>query len=141
MVPAWLILAQALPVSPNPAETAEGISKHGLYWVVGVLCSVVVSLFGYILLGHQARMADRDAKDKRLDAMQERHGSEFKALLRESNAFVQETGKSLWVLQQAVQELRGEVKALALPKGSRAGRGHPLGPEPPSQTYPKPEGP
>jgi hypothetical protein len=125
-----LLLAQvAVPVGPSPAETAEGISKLGLYYVIGVLCAVVVALFGYVVLSHHNRMSDRDARDKRLDALQERHGGELKTLLRESSAFVQETGKALYVLQQAVQELRAEVKALR-PRG----RGAPaLGPEPTSQ--------
>lgn len=129
-----LLLAQ-VPSGPGPLETAEGLSKLGLYWVVGVLCTVVVALFGYILLGHQARMADRDARDKRLDAiserhaaMSERHATQLEALALDMRNVVVENGRQLFTLARYIEESRPASRK----------RPPALGPESPSQVRPEP---
>lgn len=124
----WLLLAQTMPVPPTPQETAEGISKYGLHWVIGVLCTVVVALFGYVLWNHHARMADRDAKDKRLDGLYERHQAKLDALARDLMATVDRYRESHFALVRAIEE--------ALPK--RGGKVPKLPREPSSQVHPPP---
>jgi hypothetical protein len=105
----------ALLASLDVAEgVASGLSKQGLYYVIGVLSLVVAALFWKLLAVQQQRVEDRDKFQERLEA-----------LAKEMNAVVSENGKAFWTVQRELMRLE--------PKRSRAPQ---LGPEPPSQVKP-----
>lgn len=73
---------------------ASGISKQGLYYVIGVLCVVVGFLFRKLI-------ADKDATQAKLEA-----------LAREGSATVAENGKQTLLHTHMLTELRAEVAEL-----------------------------
>jgi hypothetical protein len=104
-----------LLASLDVAESVGGgISKLGLYYIIGLLCVVVGALFWKLLAVQQQRIEDRDKFQERLEA-----------LAKEMNAVVSENGKAFWTVQRELMRLE--------PKRSRPPQ---LGPEPPSQVKP-----
>lgn len=80
-----------LPVSPS--DIGGGLSKQGLYYVVGVLCVVIAWLTYKLLDVQQSRITDRDKFQERLEA-----------LAREGHAVVAENGKSFWAVQRELMQ-------------------------------------
>jgi hypothetical protein len=92
-----------LPV-PSPSEIAGGISKQGLYYVIGVLCVVVVWLTWRIF-------ADRDTNQAQLTA-----------LAQAGQNAVAENGKQTVLHNRMIDELREEVRDLRRALGKPAPR-------------------
>lgn len=105
----FLAFAQTVPV-PDPTEVAGQIHDKGLFYLIGVSWAVTAFMFALLLLTWNRRMADRDARDKRLDALQEKHAAKLEALATDMRNVVLENGRQMFTLARYIEDARPAAK-------------------------------